>query len=97
MKDGDHEVPNKNRLISLLQVLSKVAEKIPFCQFRKYLKETNRLTFHESGNREFHSTETFSLMVTDHILPAMDRKHITAMVLIDLLKAFDSLVSFELT
>ena len=30
-------------------------------------------------------------MVTDHTLQAMDRKHITAMVLIDLLKAFDSL------
>ena len=36
-------------------------------------------------------------MVTDQTLQAMDRKHITAMVLIDLLKAFDSLVSFELT
>ena len=58
LKDGDHEVPNNNRPISSLQVLSKVAEKIPFCQFKNYLKETNRLTFHESGNREFHSTET---------------------------------------
>ena len=91
LKDGDHEVPNKNRPISLLQILPKVAEKIPFCQFNNYLKETNRLTFHESGNREFHSTETFSLMLTDHTLQAMDRKHITAVVLIDLRKAFDIL------
>ena len=91
LKNGDHEVPNKNRPISLLQVFSKVAEKIPFCQFNNYLKETNHLTFHESGNREFHSTETFSLMVTDHTLQAMDRKHITAVVLIDLRKAFDIL------
>ena len=30
-------------------------------------------------------------MVTDHTLQSMDRKHITAMVLIDLLKAFDIL------
>ena len=67
LKDGDHEVPNKNRPISLLQVFSKVAEKIAFCQFNNYLTETNRLTFHQSGNREVHSTETLSLMVADHI------------------------------
>ena len=67
LKDGDHEVANKNRPISLLQVLSKVAEKIAFCQFNNYLTETNRLTFHQSGNREVHSTETLSLMVADHI------------------------------
>lgn len=35
-------------------------------------------------------------MVTDHTLQAMDRNHITAMVLIDLLKAFDSLCHLSL-
>ena len=67
LKDGDHEVPNNNRPISLQQVLSKVAEKIAFCQLNNYLTETNRLTFHQSGNPEVHSTETLSLMVADHI------------------------------
>ena len=53
--------------------------------------KNNRLTSHQSGNRKFHSTETLSLLVSDHICKAMDKKQITAMVLIDLSKAFDSL------
>ena len=96
LKDGDHEVRNNNSPISLLQVFSKVAEKIASCQINNYLTETNRLTFHPSGNREFRSTETLSLMVTDHIFQAMDGKHITAIVLIDLSKAFDSLCHLTL-
>ena len=49
------------------------------------------LTCHQSGNRKFHSTETLSLLVTDHIYKAMDKKEIKAMVLIDLSKAFDGI------
>ena len=38
LKDGDHEVPNNNQPISLLPVLSKVAEKIAFMiQFNDFL------------------------------------------------------------
>ena len=42
-------------------------------------------------NFKYHSTETLSLLVTGHIFKAMDNKEITAMVLIDLSKAFDSI------
>ena len=70
-------IQTNNRPISLLPVLSKVTEKIALN--------------HQSGNRKFHSTETLSLLVTGHICKAMDKKEITAMVLIDLSKAFDSL------
>ena len=96
LKDGDHEVPNNNRPISLLPVLSKVVERIALCQFSNYLIKNNRLTSHQSGNRKFHSTETLSLLVSDHICKAMDKKQITAMVLIDLSKAFDSLCHLNL-
>ena len=38
LKDGDHEVPNNNQPISMLPVLSKVAEKIAFMiQFNDFL------------------------------------------------------------
>ena len=96
VKDGGHEVPNNNRPISLLPVLSKVVERIALCQFNNYLIKNNRLTSHQSGNRKFHSTETLSLLVSDHICKAMDKKQITAMVLIDLSKAFDSLCHLNL-
>ena len=91
LKDGDHEVPNNNRPISLLPVLSKVAEKIALIQFNDFLTKQDKLTQHQSGNRKNHSTETLSLLVTDHIFRAIDRQQLTAMVLIDLSKAFDSI------
>ena len=91
LKDGDHESPCNNRPMSLLPVLSKVTEKIALNQFTEYLTQQGNLTCHQSGNRQFHSTETLSLLVTGHIYKAMDKKEITAMVLIDLSKAFDSI------
>ena len=90
LKDGDHEIPSNNCPISLLPALSKVTEKITLNQFTEYLTQQGNLTCHQSGNRKFHSTETLSLLVTGHIYKAMDKK-ITAMVLIDLSKVFDSI------
>ena len=90
-KDGGHEVPNNNRPISLLPVLSKRAEKIALIQFNDFLTKQDKLTQHQSGNCKNHSTETLSLLVTDHILRAIDQQQLTAMVLIDLSKAFDSI------
>ena len=43
LKDGDHEVLNNNRPISLLPVLSKVAERIALSQVNDYLIKNNRL------------------------------------------------------
>ena len=39
----------------------------------------------------FHSTETLNIYTTDLILEAMDKKEISALVLLDLSKAFDSI------
>ena len=72
-------------------VLSKVAEKIALIQFNDFLTKQDKLTQHQSGNRKNHSTETLSLLVTDHIFRAIDQQQLTAMVLIDLSKAFDSI------
>lgn len=91
LKDGDHEVPNNNRPISLLPVLSKVAEKIALTQFNDFQTKQDKLTQHQSGNRKNHSTESLSLLVTDHIFRAIDQQQLTAMVLIGLCKAFDSI------
>ena len=53
LKCGDHEVSN-NRPISLLPLLSKVAERIALGQFNNYLTQETGLTCHQSGNREHH-------------------------------------------
>ena len=91
LKDEPHEVPNINQPISLLPVHSKVAEKIALIQFNDFLTKKDKLIQHQGGNRKNHSTETLSLSVTDHIFRAIDRQQLTAMVLIDLSKAFDSI------
>ena len=84
LKDGDHEVPNNNWPISLLPVFSKEAEKIALIQFNDFLTKQDKLSQHESGNCKNQSTETLSLLVTDHVFRAIDQQQLTAMVLIDL-------------
>ena len=91
LKEGDHEVPDNNRPISLLPVLSKVAEKLALQQYTSFLSDKNRLTKHQSGNKKRYSTETLNLLVSDHLFNAIDNKKVTAMVLLDLSKAFDSI------
>ena len=75
----------------LLPIASKVCEKIVLSQFNTYLIDNNRLTSHQRGNKNAHSTETLNIHLTDSILEAMDKKQITALVLLDLSKAFDSI------
>ena len=77
----DHEIPNNNRPISLLPVLSKVTEKISLNQFNDFLTQQGNLTCHRSENSKYHFTDTRNLLATAHILKAMDKKEITAMVL----------------
>ena len=91
LKDGDHEDPNNNRPISLLPVLSKVAVKLALEQFNTFLQKNMLISNHQSGNKKHHSTETLSLRVTNHLFKAIDEGKVTAMVFIDLSKAFDSI------
>lgn len=90
-KDGDHEMANNNRPVSLLPATSKVCERIALNQLTSYMKKNNRLTEHQSGNKVMHSCETLNVFMTDKALEAMDSKKLMLMVLLDLSKAFDSL------
>ena len=94
LREGDHEVPDNKRPISLLAVLSKVAEKLVLRQYTSFLSDRNRLTKHQSGNKRYYSTEIFSLLVTDHLFNAIDEQKVTAMVPIDLSKAFDIICDY---
>ena len=90
-KEGDDEVPNNNRPISLLPVLSKVCERVAHNQFSSYLLSRDHLSCKQSGNKQWHSTETSLIHTTDIILSAIDKKKLTAVVLLDMSKAFDSI------
>lgn len=52
LKEGDHEIANSNRPVSLLPVASKVCERVA-------LNHNNRrLTEHQSGNKKLHMRNT---------------------------------------
>ena len=55
------------------------------------MESRKRLTKHQSGNRKLHSTETLNTFLSDIYLDAIDKKTVTAVILLDLPKAFDSL------
>ncbi|XP_068671396.1 uncharacterized protein [Montipora foliosa] len=88
---GDPEVANENRPVSLLPALSKICERVALNQFTEYATRRNCLSGHQSGNKKRHSTETLNILTSDLALEAMDRKQVTALVLLDLSKAFDSI------
>ena len=90
LKEGDHEKPNNYRPISLLPVLSKLCERIALNQLMPYLVENDRLSAHQSGNKKWHSTQTSMIYASDRILTAIDQKKTSAVVLLDMSKAFDS-------
>ena len=68
-----------------------MCERIALNQLTTYLEEEKRLKNHQSGNKKLHSTETLNLLISDTVFESMDRKEITALVLLDLSKAFDSI------
>ena len=58
-----------------------------------YFAPQLELVSHQPGVRsqQRHSTETLNILTSDLALEAMDRKQVTALVLLDLSKAFDSI------
>ena len=69
----------------------KSAKKVVLSQFNLYLTRNNRLSSHQSGNKKQFFTETLTIFTNDTILKAMDNKMLTALVLLGLSKAFDSI------
>jgi hypothetical protein len=67
--------------LNLSKLNCKLGWNITNCQH--YIKK--------SGNRKMHSKGTLNILVSDMILDAMYRKELTAVVLLDLSKAFDSI------
>ena len=90
-KQSDYEKPENNRPISLLPILSKICEITALNRFMPYLVLNERLATNQSGNKMWHSAEPSLIYTTDKILGAIDQKETTAMVLLDMSKAFDSI------
>nr|CAI5845041.1 unnamed protein product [Callosobruchus analis] len=79
------------RPVCRLPVLSKVLEKLYFSPMLEYLTDNNLLPSNESGFRKGFSTVTALSKTLDDILRATDQGEITALILLDFSKAFDTL------
>jgi hypothetical protein len=78
------------RPISNLSVSSKLLERLVAKQLIDYLKQNNMLPSLQSAYRSGHSTETAVLKVLSDILLAVDSGDLSALALLDLSAAFDT-------
>lgn len=83
------------RPISVLPAGSKLLEKMIQVQMIKYLNVNNIIPIYQSGFRKGHSCTTALLKITNDIVEGFDNSKCTAMILLDMSKAFDS-INFEL-
>jgi hypothetical protein len=86
----DPETLANYRPVSLLPFLSKILEKVVAQQIISHIENHSLSASHQSGFKRRHSTETALLKVTNDILSENDKGKVTALVLLDLSAAFDT-------
>ena len=88
-KSGDPADVTNYRPISVLPILSKIAERHVYNALYSFLSENDLIYTRQSGFRLRHSTETALIKVIDDLLFNLDNDCVSGMVLIDYRKAFD--------
>ena len=78
------------RPISVLNVFSKIAERVVYTQLLKYLEENNMLSKHQYGFRAKRSTNHAVTRLVDDLRINMDKGLATGAIFMDLRKAFDT-------
>ena len=86
----DCESLKNYRPVSNLPFLLKILERVVFSRLTDYLLEHDLLDRFQSAYRPHHSVETLLTNVSSFILQKMDSGLVTAMVLLDLSAAFDT-------
>ena len=79
------------RPISNLSFLSKLIERVIANRLQSHLSSNGLLSEYQSAYRKFHSSETALLRVQNDILVSLDSGHSTALLLLDLSAAFDTI------
>ena len=79
------------RPISHLSFLSKLKERVVKDRLTQHLSRNNLLDSFQSAYTKYHSTESTLLAVHDHIIKAMSQQNVSALCLLDLSAAFDTI------
>jgi hypothetical protein len=78
------------RPVSNLAFVSKIVESAAIQQYRDHLTENDQMPMKNAAYRKHHSTETILTRVHSDILCNMDEQKVTALALLDLSAAFDT-------
>ena len=89
-KGNDKNDPNNYRPISVLSAITKIFEKIVYCQLLDHLNANSILSENQSGFRSLHSTATALLHATNEWYEKIDKGLLNGVVFLDLAKAFDT-------
>ena len=87
----DRNVLSNFHPVSNLSFLSKLIEKAFLMLLTEHLSKFSLLPVHQSAYRANHSTETALLSLFDDLLTTADQKDASALVLLDLSVAFDTI------
>ena len=82
---------NNYRPISNLSNISKILERIIYNRLSEHIHSFNTYSIFQSAYRRFFSTETALLKIQNDLLLAIDKQRVTALVLLDLSAAFDTI------
>ena len=89
-KAGDHCDPSNYRPISILVVISKIAERAVFDQLYNYLNDNGLINIKQSGFRPIHSTSSALINITEDWYDEIDKGNLIGLCMLDLKKAFDT-------
>ena len=78
------------RPVSNLSFLSKLLERVVLCRLQAFLDSNDMMPPMQSAYRRFHSTETAVTTVYSDLLLAADVGQVSALCLLDLTAAFDT-------
>ena len=87
----DKEVFKNYRPVSNLNFISKILERVVAAQLQTHLDEAGLMTAFQSAYRKHHSTESALLNIQNAILLNMAKGSVTALTLLDLSAAFDTI------
>lgn len=90
-KSGDKMEVNNYRPISILQVMSKILEKLLISRLTGFLNQNDVLYKHQFGFRTGSSTWIAASELVDSIYDCMDTKKSMGVIFLDLKKAFDTI------
>ena len=90
-KKGSKDLVNNYRPISVLNVFSKIIEKVMYRRLVSYCETTNILYDRQFGFRAGHSTEMAVTEAVSIVTKALNEKNPTLVVNMDLSKAFDTI------